>query len=821
MDMSPDSPIALTRQVNDLARLDNRQSNVTNTFRLPKTANNIRNLGKVTLVGNQSNLPYEKLTADLFDSDSGACLIYQGWATLKEGSDDYFSLYVYDGVIDFYRTIENLNLTQVGISELNHVKNLANVVASFSDNLNYKYIIADYNGKNYYDSASINIDYQIPSAKVSFFWSRIFDFAGFTFSGSIFNDPKFVNLWMTFPKPVPTSDPIVTEITDQISGVSTRYDQFFENTVYTPILCPIPFTTPEITNSTIVNITGSYRLVCDGVLTVAGVEYSAIHWRVTNGSGTIIKSKGEIDAKIHESVIMSAEATDRIVFYVVSPDSEFPYFSVGNNIGGSIHTTLDLVIGYDANFEDALIDFSAKEFVNEIVQRFALTMFKDKYSNNVEFRTMEEILQDENIIDWSEKFVKRGPEKYILGQYAKRNLLKYKYNDENDNRNDGYITVNNANLSDETTIISSKIYSPEKSLPFLGADRNVYKFWNKEIGDDNLVKYKELSGRFYFLRSEELQVGSISIGSEALNTVQNISSLPVSNFSRLSFKEIVLDNYSSIESILDKSKMSDNALFFLKPRDIESFTFKNLIYVEQLSSYYLVNKIKSFVKGNITKCELIEVDYKKTIAPPQTNPGTYITITNIVTSGCDVTITFETDAELPRGIVVNGIPNAFGQIPPPQLGPERYFNDTVFPDSNTITVTVESGGFWQFNLELHNVDADYVYSNTWPFANDGTCIFVPPQPELTYIRITTIQKLSVQGNMRTIKIYFETDLQLPSFLNLFGSESQFAGFFNDNVFVGSDYFIVKTCTDNAFGNQINWSITLSKGNVSSNTAISS
>lgn len=54
-DLDSNQAIAQTKQVNDLNSLDNRQTNYTNKFKLPKTANNIRIMGYLTLAGNNSD----------------------------------------------------------------------------------------------------------------------------------------------------------------------------------------------------------------------------------------------------------------------------------------------------------------------------------------------------------------------------------------------------------------------------------------------------------------------------------------------------------------------------------------------------------------------------------------------------------------------------------------------------------------------------------------------------------------------------------------------------------------------------------------------
>ncbi|MBA4155072.1 hypothetical protein, partial [Flavobacterium sp.] len=224
--LSETRPIAHTKQVNDLASLDNRQSNFTNRIVVPFNAVNNRIMQNLSMVGNQSNVPYQKNVFDLIDADSGKHLIYKGWANITKTSNGY-ELNCYDGLIDFYRSIENKNISEIGVPELNHLKNMDNVIDTFvNDDLMYKYIIADYNGKSLIDGR-INIDYLVPSARKSYIWERIHQFANFTFSGEVFNSEKWKNNWLTYPKPIPTSEPSLINISTQDSELMADGNDFF------------------------------------------------------------------------------------------------------------------------------------------------------------------------------------------------------------------------------------------------------------------------------------------------------------------------------------------------------------------------------------------------------------------------------------------------------------------------------------------------------------------------------------------------------------------------------------------------------------------
>lgn len=628
IELSEVSLIAQTKQVNDLARLDNRQSNFTHTFTVPPTANNLRALEKVYLVGNQSNIPYQKNEANLFDAESGACLIYKGWANVIQSSIKGYEIFIYDGIIDFYRRIENKTLTDVDISGLNHAKSITNIIDSWNDTLPYFYAIADYNGKNKFTTTGgtnieINTDYQVPSARVSYIWDRVFAFTGFTYSGSFFNTDNFKNLFMSFPKPVPTLVPhrILVHAGSCYPRHSTYsyYDGYalFTAESYLLTLPRENFTTAYASvtnnNATTAITAGGYVYDHNPIHILQNGTYSIDAYAPTidfyytrlNSAGTVMENgQAELDStgtfKMH---LFNCLAGDTIKFIISAPETTLQTLT--------FDWKLNRIDGYEANFEEALVDFKATEFINEIIQRAGITAFKDKYENHIEFLTMDEILNSNSVIDWSGKFQYKDLEKYCIGKYAKQNNFKYRYNGENENHNDGVILINDENLKDEDTVIDSKIYSPERdTTEMIGRQVKVFKIWNKNVKDDSSLEYKDLSGRYYFLRFE-IVATSATIASELLNSQQAVTNIAMASYSRLKFSEIIQDNYTSIESILDKAKIIE-AYFSLKSADVESFDFKKLIYVEQLASYYLVNKIVNFTKGKVTKCEIIEVDYKST-----------------------------------------------------------------------------------------------------------------------------------------------------------------------------------------------------------------
>lgn len=667
IELEPSKPIARTLQVNDIANLSNRQANFTPTFSIPRTAKNIRSFQKLGIVGNNSALPYQRNNAYYY-SDSGECLIYNGWAIVTATEKDY-RCNVYDGAIDLYKAIENQTLGQLPLTELNHIKNLTNVIASFNGSTTYKYIVADYNGKMLYDTNKINIDYLVPSVPVSYLWDKVFDYYGYTYEGSVFDTFAFQNLYMTFPKGIGSTIPDVAvyESTD-LEFINNENSQ---SKVSNPTLDNKKSTylkqnsnTTNDLNSIFNNIhfkpveEGIYRIEVSGEILSkmyfdnGGTLYGTIPlecslWLAKN-SEAITNSDNVTLIQLLQSNLgsdysfLDTGTIDVNTLVTLQPDESFclvlrysgpnvRYLSEVEEIT-PIELTISKVESSTIDFEGAFIDFKTKDFLNEVLNRFGLTPFKDKFSNNYVFKTLYEIIQDNDVIDWSSKFQSVNSESYVYGTYAQTNNLKYKYNDNESDYNDSSLNIDNVNLEETKDAFKSNIYSPEKlKTSDLFKDTNVYKLWDKEPKDDGSVTYKSLDKRFYFMRVDEFYFTEPkTIGSEILSTETTINSAPYESFFKLSFNDIVQDYYLPIFQILNDAKII-NANIYLKEKDIVDLDFSKLYWIEQLGNYFLLNKVSNFQGNGIVKCELIKVAYVPIVTETQT--GLQFTITDY-TGGC-------------------------------------------------------------------------------------------------------------------------------------------------------------------------------------------
>src|SRR5690606_14277641 len=127
--------VKYVKQANDLADVTTVNTSYSYSLTVPKTPNNTRIFKGLGIVGDTSRIPYTKNRTELIHN--GAMIVSNGVSTVKETGDTY-KVVVQDGIIDFFRAIENKTIGKdLDISELSHTKNATNIVASFT-NPNYR-----------------------------------------------------------------------------------------------------------------------------------------------------------------------------------------------------------------------------------------------------------------------------------------------------------------------------------------------------------------------------------------------------------------------------------------------------------------------------------------------------------------------------------------------------------------------------------------------------------------------------------------------------------------------------------------------------------
>ena len=630
LDIKENEKVTYTIQVQDLADVSSVASSVTTSFKLPKTKNNYEALKSLSLPGDTSNLPYLKNVCKLYNF--GTTLIDNGWLKINNSDEESFNVNIENGIIDFFKDIEGKTIgNDLDLSDTNHNKDLITVINSFERN-DYTYIIADYNGLNTYLKGGvnyINVDYLVPSLNSKYIWDKIFNSIGYTYSGSVFNSELFTNLWVTYPKAPPTKaddeqlpDPVLRLSTNKTGNI-----EFVEDLTYDIIEFNLENVTTNdndfLNNKLIVKHTGTYNLksIIDGY-----ADYVVTNnWGDEDGSEKsfllpALRINGVIKLFSNDATL-NLKQGDIVEFLCTWYGLSGSYISrireiVFNSYDFKLYQISQQVVDFGSEF----IDVSLSEFIKEIMMRFALTPFIDVESKHIKFLTLSERINTNNVKDWTDKFIKRTDENYIYKDYAQRNWLKHKYNDENATFNNGFLSVSNQTLQPQKDLYSSKFYSFNNEITsFYDSDftNNSFPIWNREIketiNNDTTpptktydVNYKGLSNRFYFIRRKILPK-TINIGSQLLRIEETANDVAIVDTKNLSYSNAV-NNYKDFVKVLNDTRIHEIELF-LNINDLLDLDLESLYYFSQENQYYILNRITIDLTNNINKAEFIRVKY--------------------------------------------------------------------------------------------------------------------------------------------------------------------------------------------------------------------
>lgn len=649
--------ITYTKQVSDISDISTSNASATTSLKVPRTPNNTQALTFLGHAGDGSQIPYQRVFSQVLDD--GIPLVKSGWLDVTSTDGVNYNINVKDGIIDFFKAIQGLKLgVDIDLSELNHIKNVETVVNSF-DNEFYTYLVNDYGGRTILDlglgTRGFNIDYLVPSASLRYMWQKVFDKIAFTYSGQIFNDENFINAWWTFPK---TNSELVSNLIGKYTkeGLQSGFYGFAQTDLGLTLWTEypedwtlvedyvdgwiIPQPQPHSLSRFLINQISSYqfKINFEGDVTYK-FSLGAFQRTVTAPAKFIMYKNGQTESSWYvyggeeATFAFNGNAGDVITFRIVPLSRQevnewlieneevpvfYPNFEVIGPLGDSINIELEAYqVEYaETDFNNTFKDFGVTDFVKEVMWRFGLVAIPDTENNHVTFYNIDELLDtSRGVYDWSDKYVRRLNERYIIGSYAQNNRFRHKYTQENASYNDGNIPVLNENLDFERAIISSKLYSPEESLVYLqkiGSPSYVAVFptlvWTaepKEDEDGNItVSYKGETGRYFWLK-KKVENSSAVFASVELGNSEMVEAFNVASTEITTFRDFVPLYHQGHIRMLNDIRIHDLELM-ATVSDVQTFDFTRLYYFKQEKAYYKVNKI-TWSEGKVPVAECIRI----------------------------------------------------------------------------------------------------------------------------------------------------------------------------------------------------------------------
>lgn len=190
MELYPDTVIATTIQPLNIKDLTSRSVSHTNLFRLPKTKHNLRSLGFLDNEHSQTDTPYKRLPAILYQN---GIQIIVGTAFIKQVNTS-IEVAIYENVVNLFDEIAKMKLHEIGILTdgpwTKSVIDAARLATSgvFTPVINF----------GGFNPTSFNTEFYLPSWFYKDIVTKVLEYPGFQLSGSLLSDDNFARLFIPY-----------------------------------------------------------------------------------------------------------------------------------------------------------------------------------------------------------------------------------------------------------------------------------------------------------------------------------------------------------------------------------------------------------------------------------------------------------------------------------------------------------------------------------------------------------------------------------------------------------------------------------------------
>ena len=617
--------IAVTRQVNDIAEMQDRQGDYSARLRAILTARNSKIFGFTDNPNSTQDKAYQAISGKI--RGSGGPIIEDGATRVLQVSDA-IEFMINGPSYSFWNDISGLDLHDIDWSDLDFDYTLANIASYANNTSGFVPAIVDYYG---YADIGGNIDIRYTPLSIFFHEcvTRIASAQGYSVEGDILADDFYLLVALPFSGDKwQHSDRYAEERSVDKSLYQSQSFADFSNVSATgKTAAQVTFATGNtftaIDTSTI-DLSVSYNV--SNYSKNSGTGNSITIKLVVRKNGTIQTSEviGQTGAGSFTSSI-AVVAGDVIDMYIVADYTVTSGVANYQLIFDSINLYTDEVnrdidLGETLTAESVLPKMNQKTFLKGFMNMFGLVPVIDGSTKTLTFKYFDELYTNQaNAIDYSEKVVKPSGARhwYVsketrLGRYGQNNYFRFAEDDTLDNPEygQGIINVDDLSLEKEYTAVV---------LPF-AASENVTVTVSNVIAPKIPFYTSDGAGGYEQTEKPKQRIIYVKRGVSALTYYDGTSStsllakdVPWGNFinpantQNLGFGNNLLPKYWAwLVKMLDQSKRF-TVLMNLTATDVSGFDFFTPIYIKQLGGLFYVNKISNFVEGKLTSVSLVRL----------------------------------------------------------------------------------------------------------------------------------------------------------------------------------------------------------------------
>jgi hypothetical protein len=652
-DLSDDSPIAFTFQINNLAEVKNQQGHTSNQFKLPLTQRNRALLGFPDEVTFATQLPYTQYACKVIQD--GLEIIPYGMGELNSIEQDTANFTVLSGNVDFFDSIDGKlyemgdKTSPWGIAQLwqpyEHQWTLQNVVDSQNKTEGWIWPVVDY-GKIDDDFKNIP-EIDVRNLRPGFFLHSAIDVlmaaTGYKAQGSLLSDPLYKKLIVQFANDNFTHGTDYQNTGDDSSVIisNSQPQAFDKNTIKQSPTNRVLFTNPMPLSKGVFDIGKRSYIVPEHMKATITLDYDVSVRSNHNNKGAVVRlyiranlpgGGPYVDYRISEehgafkewgeysdykNQTLSAEVdmvkgTEVLITYSIL--DQYTEGILTRAKLSIINKQEDVLYGHKVQCERIFPDIGQKDLLKDTLQRFGIVCQADNTSRTVTFASFRDIVNNIPIAkNWTGKCLNQGKTiSFQLGGYAQVNYLKYK---DDDNVKPPGLANSQIRVADTTLAATADLFesqfAPTLNRYWIGGTiAQINKIEKDGDNDDFSISTQPrlLIDEKLDLRNQGNRSVKFTDGTASSITVNDTLSVPYfdkpGGAYSLLYDKMRLQYYPELEKILTRSKKVVR-YFLLSPRDILELDLLIPVYLEQDNACYYINKIDSWRKGQPTKVELV------------------------------------------------------------------------------------------------------------------------------------------------------------------------------------------------------------------------
>jgi len=628
-DLDLDEIVPINKQVNDIAELQDRQSDFTAQFKIRKTRAMEALLERSGDTGANTNFPFENQTCRLVQN--GIEMITGGILILEHVDDQYYYVSILSGNLNFFKEIEDKKLVDLIIASTDHTWDRATMAASHAGG-DYIYPLCEpsddgglVNPQVVGNSASMYGGLIWPFIKVKAIWDEIFDNSKtglkYYVSGYILTDDTFLKLFM------PIANLKQTNATFSISLYSLSW---VGSAVYiTPTILKgnnlIVGDAAYLAGTYVAPYTAKYKIGV-WIELVSNGAANTIPLYLYDSVGGLVETFTLIDSSTgsgrrgyprnHYEVEYTATTGDGLQVYIGMPAVPFAYVQVFYYYNAIIEIipSVETVYGNAVTPMLNMPDMTQIDFIKMICNMFGLVPDVTARDKTIYFWSYEDLY--DNILaarDWSAYLSERDDEsEFKFGDYAQNNYFKYKESEDVIPGNGpGIMQINDQTRPKEKDILElpvstcdevivtttdpitiSRIAFNEYDAEASAAAPPAVLYKSRKSIDPRIVYVKEATGITFKIYD--------GIGGHS-----DVANCKIATSSSIAFSSLVV-NYAGLSRLLTKTNLR-RAKFNLPVYEVAGLKHYIPVYLKQYKAYFYVNKISNYVPGKLCIVELIKL----------------------------------------------------------------------------------------------------------------------------------------------------------------------------------------------------------------------